>query len=69
MDVETYGCVKRFCNLGDTLDGGGGADLAATGRIKKWMDEVPGAFAIQSTRDERSSVCQFCKSVKEQRCR
>ena len=26
---ETYECVKRFCYLGDTLDGDGGADLAA----------------------------------------
>ena len=27
VDGETYGCVKRFCFLGDTPDG---ADLAAT---------------------------------------
>ena len=33
MDGETYECVKRFCYLGDTLDGDGGADLAATARI------------------------------------
>ena len=30
VDGETYGCVKSFCYLGDTLDGDGGADLAAT---------------------------------------
>ena len=35
---ETYGCVKSFCYLGDTLDGDGGADLAATARIRNgWM--------------------------------
>ena len=30
VDGETYKCVKSFCYLGDTLDGDGGADLAAT---------------------------------------
>ena len=30
MDEETYECVKSFCYLGDTLDGDGGVDLAAT---------------------------------------
>ena len=35
MDRETYGSVKSFCNLGDTLDGDGGADLAATARIRE----------------------------------
>ena len=38
VDGETYGCVKRFCYLGDTLDGDGGVDLAATARIRNgWM--------------------------------
>ena len=38
VDGETYGCVKSFCYLGDTLDGDGGAYLAATVRIRKgWM--------------------------------
>ena len=32
--VMTYGCVKSFCYLGDTFDGDGGADLAATARIR-----------------------------------
>ena len=37
VDEETYGCVKSFCYLGDTLDGDGGADLAATARIRnRW---------------------------------
>ena len=27
VDEETYGCVKSFCYLGETLDGDGGADL------------------------------------------
>ena len=30
VDGEIYGCVKGFCYLGDTLDGDGGADVAAT---------------------------------------
>ena len=38
VDGETYECVKSFCYLGDTLDGDGGADLAATARIRSgWM--------------------------------
>ena len=38
MDEKTYGCVKSFCYLGDTLNGDGGADLAATDRIRNgWM--------------------------------
>ena len=38
VDGETYACVKSFCYLGDTLDGDGGADLAATARIRNgWM--------------------------------
>ena len=34
VDGETYECVKSFCYLGDTLDEDGGADLAATARIR-----------------------------------
>ena len=38
VDGKTYGCVKRFRYLGDTLDGDGGVDLAATARIRNgWM--------------------------------
>ena len=38
VDGETYACVKSFCYLGDTLDRDGGADLAATARIRNgWM--------------------------------
>ena len=38
VDGETYGCVQSFCYLGDTLDGDGGAHLAATVTIKNvWM--------------------------------
>ena len=38
VDGERYGCVKSFCYLEDTLDGDGGADLAATARIRNgWM--------------------------------
>ena len=36
--MEKHECVKSFCYLGDTLDGDGGADLAATDRIRNgWM--------------------------------
>ena len=38
VDGETYGCEKSFCYLGDTLDGDGETDLAATTRIRNgWM--------------------------------
>ena len=38
VDGETYECVKSFCYLGYTLDRDGGADLAATARIRNgWM--------------------------------
>ena len=38
VDKETYGRVKSFCYLRDTLDGDGGANLAATARISNgWM--------------------------------
>ena len=30
---ETYGCVKRFCYPGDSVDGDGATDLAVTARI------------------------------------
>ena len=38
VEGETYGCVKSLCYLGDTLNGNGRADLAATARIRNgWM--------------------------------
>ena len=38
VDGLTYECVKCFCYLGDTLDGDGGMDLAATAIIRNgWM--------------------------------
>ena len=38
VDGETYECVKSICYLGDTLNGDGGADLAATARIRNgWI--------------------------------
>ena len=63
VDRETYICVKSFCYMGDT---DGGADFAATARIRNTMDEVQSAFAISDiprplARDERSSVCQLCQ--------
>ena len=63
MDGETYECVKSFCYLGDTLDGDGGADLAATARIRNgWMkfrELLP--FLSSPIGDERSSVLQLCQ--------
>ena len=39
VDGETYGCIKSFCYMGDTLDGNGGANLAATAIIRNgWMN-------------------------------
>ena len=58
---------KELCYLGDTLDGYGGADLAATARIRNgWMKTFLRAFAISDIQsspvgDERSSVCQLCQ--------
>ena len=38
VEGETYGCVKSFCYLGDTLDRDGGTDISATVRIiNEWM--------------------------------
>ena len=48
VDGETYECVKSFCYLGDTLDGDGGADLAATGRIRNgWIYTISGSTALR----------------------
>ena len=39
VDGETYGCIKIFCYLGDTLGRDGGANFAATTRIRnRWMN-------------------------------
>ena len=35
VDGEIYGCINIICYMGDTLDVDGGADLAATARIRK----------------------------------
>ena len=44
VEGETYGCVKSFCYLGDTLDGNG-ADVTATSRIRngwiKFRERLP----------------------------
>ena len=44
LDGETYGWVNNFCYLGDTLDEDGGADHAATARIRNGW--IPRAFYI-----------------------
>ena len=63
VDGETYELVKSFCYLGDTLDGDGGADLAATARIRngcmKFREILPSR--APSIGDERLSVCQLCQ--------
>ena len=66
VDGETYGCVKSFCYLGDTLDGDGGADLAATARIRNGWMKFRELWPFLTSRvppigDERSSVCQLCQ--------
>ena len=45
VDGETYGCVKSFCYLGDTLDGDGVANLVDTARI------INEAFAISDIKN------------------
>ena len=44
VDEEASGCVKILCNLGDTLDGDGGADLATTAQHQKWMEAFQRVF-------------------------
>ena len=34
VDGDKYGCVNNFCYLGDIVNGDGGADFAATARIR-----------------------------------
>ena len=58
VDGETYGCIKSFCYLGNTLDEEGGADFTATARIRNGWMKFKKAFSIS---DERSSVCQLCQ--------
>ena len=50
MDGETYGSVNNFCNLGDTLDGDGGSDVAATVRIRNRCMYQPDVFSDVSGR-------------------
>ena len=66
VDGETYECVKSFFYLGDTLDGDGGADLAATARIRNGWMKFRELLPFLTSRappigDERSSVCQLCQ--------
>ena len=38
VDGETYGYIKSFCYLGESIEGDGGADIAATARIRNgWI--------------------------------
>ena len=61
VDGETYEWVKSFCYLGDTLDGDGGVDLAATARIRNGWMKFRELLPFLTSRDERSSVCQLCQ--------
>ena len=68
VDGETYECVKSFCYLGDTLDGDGGADLAATARMGNGWMKFRELLPFLTSRappppigDERLSVCQLCQ--------
>ena len=64
VDGETYGCVKSFCYLGDTLVEF--VERILLSQLELEMDEVPGAFTISDiqsspVKDERLSVCQLCQ--------
>ena len=52
VDGETYECVKSFCYLGDTFNGDGGADLAATAGIRnelmKFRELLPFLTSIKT---------------------
>ena len=67
VDGETYRCVKNFCYLGDTADGDGGADLAATARIRngymKFRELLPFPTfrALPLEKTGRVSVCPLCQ--------
>ena len=69
LDGETYECVNSFCYLRDTLDGDGGADLAATARIRNGWMKFRELLPFLTSRapppppigDERSSACQLCQ--------
>ena len=52
---------KEFCYLGDTLDGNGRADLAATARIRNGRMKFRGRFPFLTSRAPplESSVCQL----------
>ena len=60
VEGETYGYVKSFCYLGDTLDGNG-ADLAATARIRNGWMKFGGRFQFLTSRAPllESSVFQL----------
>ena len=62
VDGITYGCVKSFCYLGDTLYGDCGANLAAAARTRNgWMKFRELLSFLTSAVVERSNVCQLCK--------
>ena len=64
VDGETYGCVKSFCYLRDTLDGDGGADLAATASIRigwmKFRERLPFLTSRASPMEMKGRVYACC---------
>ena len=48
--MERHGCVKSLCYLGDTLEGDGGADLAATARIRNGWGKFRVLLAFLTSR-------------------
>ena len=68
VDGETYECVKSFCYRGDTHNEDGGADLAATARIRNGWMKFRELLPFLTSRappppigDERWSVCRLCQ--------
>ena len=64
VDGEMYVCVKSFSYLGDTLDGDGGADLAATTRIRngwtKFREVLPFLTSRASPLEMKGRVYASC---------
>ena len=63
VDRETYGCVNSFCYLGDTLDGDGGVDLAATDRIRNWWMKFRELLTFLTFRDPPLEMKVECMPV------
>ena len=64
VDGETYGCVKSFCYLGDTLDGDDKVVLAATAKFRNgWMkfwELLPFLTSRANEREMKGRVYAIC---------